>query len=146
MTRWRILVVDDEIGSTRLLKANLELTDLYEVRVENRPENALPMAQKFKPHLVLLDVVMPNMSGADVAKALLGDPELRSVPIALLTAADRSLLPLDTDPAVNRLPRIAKPASMDDILKFLEKNLSLPAVPGLKVPCEPAQSLGGTNE
>ena len=146
MTRKRILVVDDEIGSSRLLKANLELTELYEVRVENRPECALPMARQFKPHLVLLDVVMPIMSGTDVAKELMRDPELRSVPIALLTAADKSLLPSDTDPAVNRLPRIAKPASMEEILKFLEMNLSLPPITGLKVPGEPVQPFGGNNE
>ena len=96
MNRKRILIVDDEIGCTRLLKANLEMTDRYEVAVENRPENAVPVARQFKPDLVLLDVVMPHMSGTAVAKAFLGDPELRSMGIAFLTAADHRLLPLET--------------------------------------------------
>jgi CheY-like chemotaxis protein len=140
MTRKRILVVDDEIGSTRLLKANLELTNLYEVWVENRPENTVRTASRFKPHLVLLDVVMPHMSGVDVAKALRGEPGLESIPIALMTAADKSFLSLEVDPSINSLPRIAKPASMEKILQFLEDNLPMLPEPGSTARFEPAKT------
>ncbi len=145
MTRYRILVVDDEIGSSRLLKANLELTKLYEVRVENRPENALAVARRFKPQLVLLDVVMPHLSGMNIAELLLADEELKSVPIIFLTAAHDSLLPQGHDPIVDRLPRIAKPACMEEILKYLELNLAPPPCPGLTVPAGPARLPGGND-
>lgn len=141
MNRKRILIVDDEIGSARWLKANLELTDLYEVKVETRPENALPAAREFKPHAVLLDIVMPNMSGTTVAEALLSEPELRSIPIAFLTAADKGLLPPNAASTIDRLPRILKPAPMHEILRFLEMNLSLHPAPGA-----PALRNGGQNE
>jgi CheY-like chemotaxis protein len=143
MRRRRVLIVDDEIGSTRLLKENLEMTDLYEVRVENRPENALAVARQFKPDAVLVDIVMPNMSGKTIAKALLCDPELKSVAIAFMTAADRGLLPPDTDPAVDPLPRLLKPATMDEILRFLDTNLLMRPVSGATAPAQPQ---GGNNE
>jgi len=145
MTRKRILIVDDEIGSTRLLKANLELTNLYEVRVENRPENAVSAARQFKPDAVLLDIVMPNMLGTAIAEALLGEPELQSTFIAFLTAADNPLLTPNPNPAIARLPRIRKPASMKNILQFLEIYLRLPPVPTAIAPGVPAQPYGGAN-
>jgi len=145
MTRKRILIVDDEIGSTRLLKANLELTDLYEVRVENRPENAVSAARQFKPDAVLLDIVMPNMLGTAIAEALLGEPELQSTFIAFLTAADNPLLTPNPNPAIARLPRIRKPASMKNILQFLEIYLRLPPVSTAIAPGVPAQPYGGAN-
>jgi len=146
MTRKRILIVDDEIGSTWLLKANLELTNRYEVQVENRPENTIKIAREFKPDAVLLDMVMPQMLGTTVAKAILGDPELKSVLIAFLTAADNRILPPVVDPTLDRLPRIYKPATMESILQFLEQNLSLPPVSGLAVPDMATQPHGGNNE
>ena len=145
MTRKRILIVDDEIGSTRLLKANLELTNLYEVRVENRPENAVSAARQFKPDAVLLDIVMPNMLGTAIAEALLGEPDLQSTFIAFLTAADNPSLPPDPNPAIARLPRIRKPASMNNILQFLEIYLWLPPVSAATAPGVPAQHYGGAN-
>ena len=141
MTRARILVIDDEVGSTRLLKENLEMTNRYEVWVENQPENALAAARQFRPHLVLLDFVMPHMSGAEVAKALRNEPELQSVRIAIMTAADKSRFPTDTDPALQHLPRIAKPAHMEEILRFLESTLPPLPIPGLIAPGNPAQPM-----
>ena len=63
----RILVVDDEQGFTMLLKMNLEKKGGYEVRVENDATKALDAAREFRPQVVLLDVVMPEMDGGDVA-------------------------------------------------------------------------------
>jgi len=146
MKRKRIFIVDDEIGCTRVLKANLEMTGLYEVAVENRPENAVPVARQFKPDLVLLDVVMPHMSGAAVAEAFLGDPELRSMGIAFLTAADHRLLSVKTSQGIDGLPRINKPASMEEILRFLEEYFSLRTIPRATAPDEPGQTLGENYE
>jgi PleD family two-component response regulator len=64
MDKKRILIVDDEVGAARLLKANLEQTNRYEVRVENWPEDAATAARQFKPHLVLLDIIMPSCLAA----------------------------------------------------------------------------------
>jgi CheY-like chemotaxis protein len=142
----RILIVDDEIGSTRLLKANLELTGGYEVRVENQPENAVAVARQFRPHLILLDIVMPNLSGTQLATLLQADPELNSVPIVFLSAAPNSLLPRDSDPILQGRPCISKPACMEEILESLEQTLLLVPVPGLEGQAGPAQLHGAMNE
>ncbi len=146
MTPKRILIVDDEIGCTRLLKANLELTNLYQVCIENRPENALHVARQFKPDLVLLDIVMPRMSGTHLAEAFLADPELKAVRIVFLTAVPTSSPLRDANPIIGRLPCIPKPTCMEDILQFLEKNLSPVSAPDTSIPAGPAPSPGGNNE
>jgi CheY-like chemotaxis protein len=138
--------VDDEIGSTRLLKANLESTGLYEVRVENQPEDAVGVAHEFKPHLFLLDIVMPNLSGTQLAAMLQTDPELKPVPIVFLTVAPTSLPPQGSDPILQSWPCLPKPACMEEILQTLEKSLSPLPVPGPRIPAGPAQFLGANNE
>ena len=70
MDKTRILVVDDDVGLSRLVGLTLEKTRLYEVRIENRSRHALQCAREFRPHLVLLDVDMPGMDGGAVAAQL----------------------------------------------------------------------------
>ncbi|MGH7969471.1 MAG: response regulator, partial [Limisphaerales bacterium] len=77
----RILVVDDEPSITRLLKLNLEATDQYVVRTENVAQTALASAEEFQPHLILLDVLMPEIDGGQLASQLQASPKLAGVPI-----------------------------------------------------------------
>jgi len=86
MKKKRILLVDDEVGFTRLLKLNLEQRADYEVRVENWAEKALHAAREFRPDLVLLDVIMPHMIGNDVAACMREDATLKGTPIVFLSA------------------------------------------------------------
>jgi len=81
----RIILVDDEAAVTRAMKRNLEATGMFEVMEINNPILVMENARQFKPDLVLLDVVMPEMDGGDVAAALAEDPNLASVPIIFLT-------------------------------------------------------------
>jgi len=82
----RILLVDDEVGLTRLLRRTLEADGRYEVRVEHTGTAGLHTAREFAPDLILLDVVMPGMSGRELAAALGREPGLAAVPIVFLTA------------------------------------------------------------
>jgi CheY-like chemotaxis protein len=83
----RILVVDDEPRNTRLMKIYLEQTNVYVVREENDATAAVAAAVEFQPHLILLDVMMPNLDGGDLAVNLRKSPTLKAVPIVFLTAA-----------------------------------------------------------
>ena len=116
----RILIVDDEAGSSRLLKANLELAGPYEVRVENCPEMALEVARQFKPNVALLDVIMPNISGTSLALAFLEDPDLKFTRIIFLTAAAAPLMTEDVMLIMCRFPCVFKPATIEDILFHIE--------------------------
>ena len=82
----RILVVDDEPDFTTMLKLSLAAHGYYEVMEENSAENARAAARTFDPDLVLLDIMMPDQDGSEVAAALKADPVTRAVPIIFLTA------------------------------------------------------------
>src|SRR3712207_4064537 len=82
----RILVVDDEREFTNLLKLSLEAHGYYEVQEENDAEHVRAAARLFDPDLILLDIMMPELDGSEVAAALKADPITRDVPIIFLTA------------------------------------------------------------
>jgi CheY-like chemotaxis protein len=85
--RKRILVVDDRVENTRLLKLFLERTDDYVVREENHAQAAFAAAEDFRPHLILLDVMMPGMDGGELAACFQSSPKFKAVPIVFLTSA-----------------------------------------------------------
>ncbi|NQU11847.1 response regulator [bacterium] len=86
MSAKRILVVDDEPAATRLLRLGLERTGAYEVCEQHSAERVLSCARQFKPDLILLDIVMPDLDGGDVAGLIRKDPQLRGTPILFLTS------------------------------------------------------------
>src|SRR6266850_3746679 len=86
MTKRKILLVDDEPVFTRVMRAYLEDTGKFEVCMENDPTRVLSAARRFKPDLILLDVIMPDMDGGEVAYQLKADPGMSKVPIIFLTA------------------------------------------------------------
>jgi CheY-like chemotaxis protein len=82
----RILLIDDEPNFTFFVRKNLEQTGEFEVIAVNSGEEGVDMAVKKKPDLILLDVVMPKISGPDVAEFLLHNPDTREIPLIFLTA------------------------------------------------------------
>lgn len=83
----RVLIIDDEAAFTNLVKANLERTGRYQVRTENRPQEALAAVMQFQPAVILLDVVMPLMDGGQLLAELHRHEKLRGIPVILLTAS-----------------------------------------------------------
>ena len=81
----KILVVDDEPDAVDLVQFNLKNAG-YDVVSAADGAEALAMARKFSPDLVLLDVMLPEIDGLDVCKMLRRDPATAGVPIILLTA------------------------------------------------------------
>jgi CheY-like chemotaxis protein len=84
--RKRVLLVDDEVGYTDLVRINLEDTEEYEVCCENDPERAVNTALRFHPDIVFMDIVMPGKDGGDVAFSFKQNPELKSIPLVIVTA------------------------------------------------------------
>ena len=123
MSKKRILVVDDEPSITRLLKLNLEQTGKYEVREENFGAQAYDAAREFRPDLVLLDVMMPDMEGSDVAASLKEDPSLRKTPVVFLTAAVKKNEVASHRGHLGGLPFIAKPVELGQLVACIEKEL-----------------------
>ena len=121
MSKKRILIVDDEVGAARLLGANLEATGCYETRVENWPEDIVAVAREYRPDVILMDIIMPRMSGGDAIELLQADPALRSIPVIFLTAAVQRWQVEDHEGIICDHPCIAKPASTEEIIRCIEK-------------------------
>lgn len=120
MAKKRILLVDDEKSFTSLLKLNLEETGQYEVRVENWAEDAVGGAREFKPHIVLLDIIMPRLAGGDVAAQFENDPGLKHIPIVFLTAAVRKHQVEENEGIICDHPCLAKPSSVEEVINAIE--------------------------
>jgi two-component system OmpR family response regulator len=82
-----VLVVDDEPNICALLSATLRLID-FEVRIAYGGHEALAAAAEFEPDLVVLDVMMPDLDGFQVARQLRTATDGRGVPVLFLTARD----------------------------------------------------------
>ena len=121
--RSRILIVDDVKVATRLLRMTLERTGKYEVREENDPTQVMAAALEFKPDLIVLDLIMPDMDGRDVAAALRHNEMLAKVPIVFLTATVRKSEVDARGGILGGYPFMAKPASTAAIVELIDKHL-----------------------
>jgi DNA-binding response OmpR family regulator len=131
--RKKILVVDDERDLVELIGMNLQRNG-YEVVTAHDGSMGLELARKTRPDLIILDVMMPGLSGRDVTVALKGDPDMQNIPILMLTAKTE-----ETDIIVGLSmgadDYVTKPFSM----KVLMARVS--AVLRRKAASEPAQAL-----
>jgi len=113
MEKKKILIVDDEQDFVDLVKLRLE-TNNYQVITASDGKQALSIAAKEKPDLILLDILMPEIDGVKVCQKLKSDPLTAGMVIVMLTAKDR---PLDI--------KLAKQAGADEyiIKPFDDKTL-----------------------
>lgn len=116
----KILLVDDEAIITRTLRVYLEGTGAYEVRAENQSTKALAAAREFKPDLILLDVVMPDLEGGEVAALIRADDALKGTPIVFLTALVQRREVRQSGGEIGGFPFIAKPIDPDMVIQVIE--------------------------
>ena len=80
----KILIVDDEPGVVELIKNSLEKND-YEVVTASDGLEGVEKALSKNPDLIILDIMMPNMSGGDAVRALKSNSTTRNIPIIFLS-------------------------------------------------------------
>ncbi len=124
MSTPKILVVDDEPSITRLLKLTLERQGGYQVMTANSGADALLAASEFEPQLILLDIMMPHLSGAEVAAQLRLDPCLRSTPVIFLTAAVRKEELGGASGKIGGRRFVAKPLNVHEVLDIVDQALA----------------------
>ena len=123
MAKKRILLIDDEATLTRLLALNLQQAGDYEVRTENQGSHGLAAALAFRPDLVLLDVVMPDMSGGEVAAQIGHHPRLKETVVVFMTAIVSKQEAEKNGGLIGGHPFVAKPVSTEELVAFIEQQL-----------------------
>ncbi len=108
-----ILVCDDVIENCFLLQAILELEG-YRVEIANGGVAALMKIEANKPDLLLLDLMMPDMDGYEVARRIQQNPVLESLPILLVTAYEEALINDECEVRLDGV--ILKPVDPDELL------------------------------
>ncbi|MCE2793493.1 MAG: response regulator [Planctomycetota bacterium] len=122
----RILIVDDNQANRELLEAYLSTTDCeLEIAVDGR--EALDKARSFRPDLILLDVMMPKLSGFEVCQKLKQDSELKGIMILMVTALNElGDIERAVDAGTNDF--LSKPVQKLELLKRVENLLALKGV------------------
>ena len=92
----RILIADDDPQGVELLEAYLAGSD-YEIQTATDGDQTLRKIEDWKPDLILLDIMMPRISGFEVCKRLRTNPQTRNIAVLMITALDQ---PADVDRAV----------------------------------------------
>jgi CheY-like chemotaxis protein len=118
----RILIVDDNSRFSHSARLILQESGQYVVCEENDAASAVETARSFRPDLILLDLVMPQLDGAEVAAQVESDWALHGVPIVFVTG----LVTRDEARNGQRIDGhrvVSKPVSSFDLLGAVEESL-----------------------
>ena len=119
----RILIADDNDANRELLEAYLVNVDC-EIETSIDGEDTLAKVAEFQPDLVLLDVMMPKLSGFEVCKQLKDDPKTRRVMILMVTALNE-LGDIERAVSAGTDDFLSKPVNKIELLKRVENMLKL---------------------
>jgi DNA-binding response OmpR family regulator len=114
----KVLIVDDEPNIVVSLEYLMK-KEGYEVAVAIDGEAALAQLKTFKPHLVLLDIMMPKKSGYEVCEAARADPDLAGVRIVMVTAKGRDF-EVAKGMALGADAYVTKPFSTKDLVTLVK--------------------------
>ncbi len=120
MTKKRVLIVEDEKNIAQA--EGLILSDDYEVSYAYDGEEGLQKVKEFKPHLIVLDLMLPNRGGYDICFSVRQNPELNETKILMVTALNQ---PVDKNKGVmvGTDGYLTKPFEPDQLLDGVRKLL-----------------------
>ncbi len=123
MSKSRILIADDNVQNVELLEAYLIDVDC-EIAIAHDGQQTLEQVAQFRPDLILLDIMMPKLSGFEVCKHVKQDPATRNVMVLMVTALNE---PGDIERAVAAGcdDFLSKPINKHELLKRVENMLKL---------------------
>ena len=117
-----ILVVDDEVDTAEMLVEMMRLIG-YDVFKSSGGRQAIQMVAREKPDVVLLDIMMPDVSGLDVLRYMRSDPRLEKIPVIILSA---KCMPSDIRSGLDAGADLylTKPVSCEDLRDAVEEVFS----------------------
>lgn len=124
MDKRKVLIIDDEVNFTKMVKLNLEETGRFEVTILSSVKDMLQIMRNFKPDVILLDLLMPGMGGIEACDMLNDDSIGQQVPVIILSALDK---PADKLNAYKKgvVDYLVKPIESDELISRIEKVLQL---------------------
>lgn len=121
--RKTVLIVEDDVGFKKLIGVLLLRTG-YEVKEAASGNEALDRARADHPDLIIMDLEIPDFSGADAIKHLKADPATNHIPIIVLTSSDRGSSLVKEATAAGASKILYKPASMKTIEAEIRRHLT----------------------
>jgi len=122
----KVLLVDDDKDFVEATKMVLE-SKPYEVFVAYNGDEGLAKARKEKPDLIILDVIMPVKDGFTAAEQLKKDPELKKIPVIMLTSFSQKVgetsISVGRGMTLDAEDYVDKPVSPQELLKRVERLL-----------------------
>ena len=122
----RILIADDNPANCELLEAYLATVDC-DIQIAVDGEDTLARVASFQPDLILLDVMMPKLSGFEVSKQLKGDPATRNIMILMVTALNE-LGDIERAVEAGTDDFLSKPVNKVELVKRVQNMLKLKGV------------------
>ena len=119
----KILIIDDEEKIGQLLKKSLMEIANYEVMTSNDGRDGLLLAKQFQPDAILLDVVMPRISGDEVAYQLLEEPQTAKIPIIFMTGLIREEEANANSQQIGGRHSLAKPLHINQVVEKIKQVL-----------------------
>ncbi len=116
-----VMLIDDEVDFCYFLKKNLELTGEFEVETSYNGEDGIRKIKLHRPDVILLDIMMPGLSGPDVAAELKNDESTRNIPVVFSTAIIQEQEVKQSQNVIGGWYYIAKPIEMDKLLALLRQ-------------------------
>lgn len=123
MKKKKILIIDDENKLCEIVKKNLELTNEFEVATATNGMDGIKLTKEIKPDLILLDVIMPNMDGGQVAFQIKNNADSKDIPIIFFTATATEEEAASNDGVIGGHPFIAKTASPEELIGRIKRAL-----------------------
>ena len=123
MNKKKILIVDDEKDVLKVLERGL-IAEGYSVMTTNNGNDAIILAKSEFPDLVILDILMPNMEGTEVAEILKEDIKTKDIPVIFLTCLLEKKEEERKGHVVGGNIFFAKPYDMEKLLTAIEELLS----------------------
>jgi two-component system alkaline phosphatase synthesis response regulator PhoP len=126
---YKILIIDDDADFVAATKMVLESRSDYQVLTADNGVFGLPIARAEKPDLIILDVIMPFEDGFTTSKQLKADPELKKIPIIMLTSFSQRMGETDVSVAqgmdLEAEDYVEKPVSPQQLLDRVDRLLNV---------------------
>jgi len=114
----RVMVVDDSVNAAQVMGWMFELIHGHEVQLAHDGASSIAIAMKFRPHLIMLDIGMPGMTGYEICRAMRQEPVLKDTIIVAQTGWGEKKHRQRTKEA-GFDNHLVKPVTLEDIQEIL---------------------------